>query len=135
VSEVSVTIDSIEVHKAGEDEESGWITVIDKPGTFDLIAIGEKGGEMWGSAEIEAANYNGIRLFVSSAMVTIDGEKIEAKVPSWQIKILNSNGTFKVEAESTTILTLDFVDVIESVNITPNGVIFTPVIHASAKKG
>jgi len=130
VSKVIVSVDDIQVHKAGVEEDSEWLTVIDEEKTFDLLALSGV-EEVLGSKTIEATEYNNIRMEVLSVTVTIDGEEKAATVPSGKLKLVTS---FTVKADSKTILTLDF-DVDRSVVVTGTGkVLFKPVIKVLVRE-
>jgi hypothetical protein len=110
VEKALVTISSVEVHRAGEDDDGeddddkGWITVVETAQTFDLIAVKEAEAFL-GSAELAPGKYTQIRLHVEKAVATIDGTEHELKVPSEKIKL---NHPFTIEPGSITKLTLDF---------------------------
>jgi hypothetical protein len=105
VEKALVTISSVEVHRAGgDDDDKGWITVVAAAQIFDLIAV--KDAEAFlGSAELASGKYTQVRLHVEKAMATIDGTEYELQVPSEKIKL---NHPFTIEPGSTTKLTLDF---------------------------
>ena len=132
VSEILVSVDDIQVHKAGAGEGSGWITIIEEPRTFDLIKISGI-EEVLGSREIEATDYTQIRMDVLSVEVTINGEKKSATVPSGVIKIVRLT-PFSVEKGEKTILILDF-DAEKSVKVTGKGEVrFRPVVKVLVRK-
>jgi len=131
VSEILVSVDDIQVHKAGAGEASGWITIIEEEKTFDLIKISGI-EEVLGSEEIEATDYTQIRMDVLWVEVTIDGEQKTATIPSGTLRIVSP---FSVEKGEKTILTLDF-DAEKSVKVTGTGeVIFRPEVKVLARKG
>ncbi|NQT73033.1 MAG: DUF4382 domain-containing protein [Chloroflexi bacterium] len=125
---VHVTINNIEVHQAGpEDEETGWKTVVSGTRSFELLEL--RGVEaILGSAEIESGHYTQIRMEVESCTVTmIDGETHTAEVPSGKLKIVGF-GSFNVEPGKTTVVTLD-IDAEESVRVTGTGQVkFKPTV-------
>jgi hypothetical protein len=130
VSEVIVSVDDIQVQKAGVEEDGEWLSVIDEEKTFDLLALSGV-EEVLGSKSIEATEYNNIRMEVLSMTATIDGEEKAATVPSGKLKLVTS---FTVKANSKTILTLDF-DVDKSVVVTGMGkVLFKPVIKVLVRE-
>lgn len=130
VSEILVSVDDIQVHKAGAGEGSGWVTIIEEPRTFDLIKISGI-EEVLGSKEIEAADYTQIRMDVLWVEVTIDGEKKIATIPSGTLRIVKP---FSVEKGEKTILTLDF-DADQSVKVTGTGEVrFRPVVKVLVRK-
>ena len=130
VSEILVSVDDIQIHKAGAGEGSGWITIIEEEKTFDLVKISGI-EEVLGSKEIEAADYTQIRMDVLSVRVIVNGEEKIATIPSGTLKIVRP---FGVEKGEKTILTLDF-DAEESVRVTGQGeVIFSPVVKVLERK-
>ena len=83
--------------------------------------------EIWGEEEIEVGHYTQIRMDVESVEATIDSEDKDVSLflPSGKLKLV---GSFEIEAEKTTILTLDF-DADKSLVFTGSDkVIFKPVI-------
>jgi len=131
VSEILVSVDDIQVHKAGAGEGSGWITIIEEEKTFDLIKISGI-EEVLGSREIEATDYTQIRMDVLWVEVTINGEKKIATIPSGTLRIVEP---FSVEKGEKTILTLDF-DAENRVIVTGKGEVkFRPVVKVLVRKG
>ena len=61
---VWVTIKEIHVKQGLDDEESGWITVY-TPGTFDLLVLQNGAISELGLVELEAGQYNQIRLILT----------------------------------------------------------------------
>ena len=112
IEKALVTISSVQVHIAGEEEsnetntttEAGWFTVVDEAKTFDLIQIKDV-KEFLGSAELQNGRYTQIRLDVGEALVTIDGTDYDLTIPSKTVKLVR---TFTIEPNQTTTLTLDF---------------------------
>jgi len=101
VSSVLVTVEGVEVHRADPGE---WRRVVEGPVTFDLVAL--TGVEaVLGSEPLEAGRYTQVRLDVNSVDVTRSGVTGEAEVPSGTLKLV---GTFVLEPDETTIITLDF---------------------------
>lgn len=125
VSAINVTVSDIEVHKGGG--EAGWTSVIKEDRSFDLLEL--RGVErVLGSNEVDAGKYTQIRMDVKYVTVTIDGEPRSAMLPSGKLKL---PGSFEVERDKTTVLTLDF-DADRSLVITGRGeVIFKPVVKLS----
>lgn len=106
LSAVDLTISNIEVHQAGSEEDAGWKTVVSGTRSFELLAL--RGiEEFLGNAQIESGHYTQIRMEVENCVVTTtDGQQHNAKVPSGKLKIVGSYA-FDVEADQTTIVTLD----------------------------
>lgn len=127
ITEALVTISQIRVHFAGINDSniSGeWITVIEESQTFDLITL-INATDFLGVANLSAGWYTQIRLHVDQALLTIDGEQHDMKIPSKTVKLIKP---WKIDDNETLILTLDF-DVQKSVHQTGNGkYIFRPTI-------
>ena len=89
-SAVYITISKIQVHLAGEDEETEgeWIEWELKENggkTFDLIVLKEEGlSALLSEIELEPGNYTQIRLFITKANVWIEiaNEESEEKIVS-----------------------------------------------------
>ena len=114
IQKAEVTVSKIEIHAASADEnetEAGWITILEEPKTFDLIAIKDANAYL-GEKELAPARYTQIRLTVESAVVTINGTVHNLTILSGVVKLVNS---FLVEENKTTTLTLDF-DAQESIS-------------------
>ncbi len=116
ITEALVTISQVSVHYAGTDQNDTngtWITVINESQTFDLIQI-QNATEFLGEVDLIAGWYTQIRLFVDSALVTIDGNQYDLKIPSKKVKLITP---FLVQDNETLTLTFDF-DVQKSVHKT-----------------
>jgi len=112
ITEALITISQVTVHYAGTNETSGsWITVVNQPQTFDLIKL-QNATDVLGGVTLAAGWYTQIRLFVDSALVTIDGVQYDLKIPSKKIKLITP---FLVQDNQTLTLTLDF-DVQKSIH-------------------
>ncbi len=153
VTAILVTVSAVEIHRAvaeqeqeqdgdGEQEQEQqeqqgggeWLPlyIIDDAGSFDLLEI--KGlEEVLAVGEIEAGKYTQIRLMVESVLVTLgDGEPVEAKVPSGELKFVRP---FDVVEGETTVLLFDF-DAEKSVTVTGKGnITVKPVVKLTVKQG
>ncbi len=104
VTKILLTVESIEVNAGGGAEAPGWQTVIEGPISFDLVAVtGIE--EILGSAELPPGQYGQVRLKVTEALLTINGEVQPATLPSGVLRVV---GGFDMIAGETTVLTLDF---------------------------
>lgn len=134
VTSVMVTVASVEIHKAGanQDDESGWLPMkLSGANNFDLLQV--KGLEsVLATDNLTAGNYTQIRMEVTKVEVTFKGGQPEtAKIPSGKLKFVQP---FDVAAGKTTVLLFDF-DAAKSVNVTGNGqVMFKPVIKLNVTK-
>ena len=123
VTKILITAGQIQVQQSGEDDESGWHTVVPGPVEFDLVAItGVE--EVLGSRELAPGRYGQVRLDIQSVEVTMeDGAVLQARVPSRRLRVV---GGFTLEAGQATVLTLDF-DADKSVVIAgPRNVLLKP---------
>jgi hypothetical protein len=122
---VYVTIKEVQVNQAAEEEEddSGWLTVLTPGETFDLLVLQNGVIANLGLAELEAGQYNQMRLILdeekpdahpyANYLVIEDEEgedpiEVELKVPSGfktGIKIVHG---FTIVASGATELILDF---------------------------
>lgn len=102
------------------DNESGWITIVDESQTFDLLAL-QNVSALLGEKNLTVGKYTQIRLTVESAVITINKsgiiEEHTLQVPSDKIKLIRP---FTISKNETTVLTLDFI-VGESIHQTGNG--------------
>jgi len=115
VDHVWVEVDHIDIHRAA-GPDSRWITIIDEPVRFDLVAIvGVQ--EFIGSKEIEAGFYTQLRMNVTRATVVVGEEEHDAFVPSGRLKFIRP---FQVKDGEITGLVLDF-DGDRSINVTGAG--------------
>jgi len=119
ITEALVNISQVRVHYAGtnqNDTNGTWIYISNESQTFDLVQL-QNATDVLGEVNLSAGWYTQIRLSVDKALVTIDGEQYDLKIPSKNVKLITP---FLVEDNETLILTLDF-DVQKSVHETGNG--------------
>jgi hypothetical protein len=119
ITEALVDISHVRVHYSGtcqNDTNGTWITIVNETQTFDLIQL-QDATEVLGEINLSAGWYTQIRLYVDNALVTIDGEQYDLKIPSKNVKLITP---FLVQDNETLILTLDF-DVQKSVHKSGNG--------------
>jgi hypothetical protein len=120
ITAVYVTTDDVQVSVDG----SGWETVIDEEITFELLAL-EGVEAILGEADLPVGRYTQVRLSVPEVEIEKNGEIVIAEVPSDTIRLV---GTFELEEDTTTFISLDF-DVDESlVDRQRQGFLFKPVI-------
>ena len=85
IDSAMVTITKIEMRKKSEGEELGYpyITVLEEPVKFNLLELRNGITAELVDMEIEAGNYDLIRLYVEEASLTVkEGETYNMKVPS-----------------------------------------------------
>jgi hypothetical protein len=115
VTALNLTITKIEVHKAGvndTNETSGWAVVFEGTRTLDLIQFTDVIAIV-GQKELEPGKYTQIRLALSDSVIEIRNiyqniytpKPYPLKVPSEALKLIHQ---FDIQANKTTVLTLDF---------------------------
>jgi len=115
ISKALVTISYVEVHmgSGGNNSSAEWITVVNESQQFDLIQL-ENATDVLGNSTLDVGIYTQIRLHISEALVTIDGEQYDLEIPSKTVKLVNQ---FIIQPGVTTTLILDF-DIKDSVHKT-----------------
>ena len=111
------TIEAEESDETGVlSSESGWLTVFEGSRTFNLLDFTGNVAGILGNATLQSGRYQEIRLFISSASITVDGMSYPLEITSGKIgnSVLKLVEGFQVEANKTTLLVLDF-DVDQSV--------------------
>ncbi len=112
---VLVEVGQIEIHRiAGPD--TGWLTVINEPVTFDLLKIAEV-QKFLGTQEVPSGTYTQLRFIITKATVVVDGEEHDVHVPSGELNLVRP---FQVEKGGITVILLDF-DGIGSLYVTGGG--------------
>jgi len=139
ITAINITIDKVEVHKAGSGDETesnetfetndtssaGWEIIVDEPKSYNLLDLVDTPGEVMGEKILPAGKYTQIRLSVSEAKLTLDNETYDVKVPSKRFYWIHP---FYIESGKMTTLTLDF-DAAESMKETgSNKFILKPVV-------
>ncbi len=103
VSSVKMTVDSVQVHSASQ----GWVTVSSSSKTYDLLELKSEGKQaLIVDSQLKADTYDQMKLGVSKVVVVSSQGEQEAKLPSNELKIQDD---FKVDSNSTTTATFDFV--------------------------
>jgi hypothetical protein len=112
LTEVSVTLDEIEVHQTGGE----WKPFKDTPTTFDLLDL-EGTQSLLALGNLEDGMYTGFRLQVTEGHIVEDGEECELTVPSGKIEV---PVVFEIQEGEITKIVADF-DAEESVHIVHTG--------------
>lgn len=128
-SSVNVTFSRGAIHRSGGDNNTtaGWITIVNSTRTVDLLALHKNDTiEALGFAQVEAGQYQQIRLYVDSVVATekANGTKVTMTVPSG---VLRTSKSFEVQAGGNTTLVLEF-DLDKSINCNDQGCKFQPVL-------
>lgn len=120
---VNVTLSAVEVHYLGESDGSGsarWLTVVTKPGTFDLLSLQNGTTAVLGKSALPAGDYDQLRLVLTSAEVVTGGTAMPMTMPSGAEMGLKMNYKFKVVEDEDYVVVLDF-DAAQSVKQNSNG--------------
>lgn len=127
ISAINLTVDSLQIHSSAE----GWITITQNDAVFDLLKLKATGAaQLLAQAQLEAGQYDQVRLDVKSVtVVDAQGQK-SAKLPS---NILRFNAMVEITEGATSSVILDF-KADESLHITGKGeYILFPVLQVEAK--
>jgi hypothetical protein len=108
---VVVTIAHIDARLGdrGDEDDAGWIPILNKMETVDLLSLGNGTFGTLGIGTFPSGNLEQLRLFVSQAgpnyVVTADGVTHPLVVPSSAVRVV---GEFDTESCSTGHITLEF---------------------------
>jgi len=97
---VNITFSEISAHI-----DSDWISVVGEPITVNLLDYNNGETFLLGSESLPSGKYTQIRLFITEASVTVDGELHSMTVPSDKLKI---GPQFTIEDGITYELVIDF---------------------------
>jgi hypothetical protein len=140
IKEANVIITKIEIRKTNEKDSVPYLTLTEKPDTFNLVNLRNGITKEIVKLDIPAGSFNQVRLYTGDAsMVLTNGDKYHLKIPSGPqtgIKIFIDSPVIITGGISSEIL-LDF-DLEKSFNVqgnpeTPAGIKgfhFQPVIRA-----
>ncbi len=113
--QVNIVVTKVDVHAAGSDSVSGWITVNDTLATYDLLTLTNGANSILGNDMLPAGKYTQIRLSIGTGSnVVIGGVSYSLDVSSATGLKLNHN--FDIEKDELYVLTLDF-DAAKSVRL------------------
>lgn len=126
VQSILFNVKEIMVLKQG----GGWVTVVSKPQTFDLLQLKRDGRfVLLADVNIERGNYSQVRLVIGTVVVVKDGIAYDAKLPSGELKIVTD---VDVAGSRAAAMTFDVL-ADKSLHSTGNGkYIFSPVIRFNA---
>jgi len=135
---VFIDVQHVRVHRSedlepdnGEAKNDGWTTINDEPVRVDLLELRNGNTIQLGDEELDAGNYNQIRLVLGpDNTVVIDGESFPLKTPSAQQSGLKLQIDARIEEGEIYKLLIDF-DAGRSIVETDNGkFILKPVLRA-----
>ena len=132
ISSVFITFNNVAIHKSSANDDGNWLAVLDNSQpesdrTFDLIALAQGNFELIGITDLEAGDYQQIRVGIEQASFTLNGTTHPLTIPSGVTSGLKFNRGFTIEDGETTTLTLDF-DANSSIKESSNGYKLDPVI-------
>jgi len=105
--QVNIVVTRVDVHAAGSDSGSGWITVNDTTATYDLLKLTNGAKSILGDKMLPVGKYTQIRLSIGTGSnVVIGGVSYSLDVSSATGLKLNHN--FDIEEGKLYVLTLDF---------------------------
>lgn len=130
---VNIVVDSVQAHIATSDSTSGWVTVNNTPGTYNLLQLTNGVNAVIGKAAVPAGRYSQVRLFIGSGSnVVVAGASRALTIPSSVQSGLKLNVDATIQSDMTYVLTLDF-NVNQSIAVTGNsasgGFLLNPVIR------
>jgi hypothetical protein len=107
-TQVYLNCSSIEIHRAQEDNESGWFTVVDKGEWINLTRISDV-NQTISHKNLQAGSYNLIRFRIVEAFVTVNGKNYcknyTATVPNGELKItIIKGGTHVITGQTAALL-------------------------------
>ena len=113
--QVNIVVTKVDVHAAGSDSASGWITLNDTTATYDLLILTNGANSILGDNMLPVGKYTQIRLSIGTGSnVVIGGVSYALDVSSATGLKLNHN--FDIEKDKLYVLTLDF-DAAKSVRL------------------
>lgn len=134
INEVAVTKDNdndTDSESDGDDSEDGWETISDEQMRVNLLELTNGSQISLGSKELEAGNYEQIRLILGdNNTVTVDGETYDLQTPSAQQSGLKLNVDAEVEEDTEYTLLIDFDAARSIVEQGNGGYLLKPVIRA-----
>jgi Domain of unknown function (DUF4382) len=109
--EVNVEIESVQIHREGDDTEEGWVT-LDKinPGVYNLLDFANGKDTLLASAELPVGHISQIRLVLGdeNSVKLKNGDVIDLKTPSGQTSGLKLQIDAHLEDDVTYMVLLDF---------------------------
>jgi hypothetical protein len=127
IDALEVVFTEVRVHRSesAEEGDGGWITVLPdslpvEDRTFDLLELVDGVFATLGEVELETGTYTQVRIMLESATLVIDGLPQDLFIPSGFQSGIKLVGSFTINADEITDLTVDF-DVAQSLHEAPPG--------------
>lgn len=107
--QVNIVVQKVEVHAAGSDSTSGWLTLNENAATYDLLKLRNGASAVLGSGSLDAGHYTQIRLILGTGSnVVINGSTFQLDVSSGAQTGVKLNHEFDIQAGQVYSLLLDF---------------------------
>jgi len=106
VAQIYLNFSSVEIHRAQQDNESGWTRVIDKSTWINLTRTLDF-NQTIGLKNLQAGNYNLIRFEISEAVVTVAGANHTSLVPSGMITVSITQGGIRINTGQTAAVLIE----------------------------
>lgn len=130
--EVNIDIQSVQVHKDADGDESGWMTLDEiNPGIYNLLDFANGKDTLLASSTLPAGKISQIRLVLgnNNTLKLKNGNVVNLKTPSGQTSGVKLQINADLESDVTYVLLLDF-DAAKSIVETGNGMyILKPVVR------
>ena len=130
---VNIVVTRVEVHKAGNDSTSGWVTIDSTTRTYNLLQLTNGASVVLGEGILDAGKYTQIRLIVGEgSTVVLGGASFQLKIPSGMETGLKLSHQFDIQANALYELMIDF-DAGRSIHLDgPGTYILRPVLRVQA---
>lgn len=130
---VNIVVTRVEVHRAGYDSTSGWVTIDSTTRTHNLLLLTNGASALLGEGSLDAGRYTQIRLIIGEgSTVVVGGISLQLKIPSGMQTGLKLVHQFEIQANTLYELMLDF-DASRSIHKDgPGTYILQPVIRVQA---
>ncbi len=130
---VYIVVNRVDVHMAGSDSASGWVTINNVPATHDLLTLQNGASAVLGDQMLAVGKYTQIRLLIGAeSNVVVNNAIYPLQMPSGMQTGIKLNNEFDIAAGALYELQLDF-SVDQSIHKTGNGIyMMIPVIRVEA---
>jgi hypothetical protein len=119
--QINIVVDRVEVHRSGQDSNSGWFVINNNTSTYDLLRLRNGASVILGNNYLDAGSYSQIRLIIGTGSnIVVDGITYSLEVPSGEQTGIKLNHEFEIQSGLIYELMLDF-DAEHSIVLTGNG--------------
>ena len=103
---VFILLGSVEIHRSGAGNQSGWVRVVKNGGWIDLRDV-LTDAKYIGECSLQSGDYNLIRFMILDGKVTVGGVNYTSPSGSGKITISISRGGIRIEPWRTSIIVID----------------------------